>query len=332
MLLVRVLAWGVTLWVGVTLGGAARAELHFLEPSASAGTIQSGVSLVHRFRLVNQGDEPVEVTKLRPSCGCLKPRMKDRFVQPGAQAEIALEVNTLNQAPGDHTWTVQVEYHYGEEWYIETLRLTARIETEVSVQPAALTVFADQPVGHEVSLTDQRPHPLEIAEVRTSSPQLRGRVTSQFQDDLGHWVRKISLEVAAGYPEGRHDEVVDIITDDPDYGDLKVPVTVVKKSRQRLSAVPNQLTLRAAAAARSVPSWVVLVRDSSNEPVVVEGVESSDSAFVCHWAAGPNNLATIRISVRREAITNGEAHGVVRVRVSKPVRETVTIPVTCVLK
>jgi len=114
---------------------------------------------------------------------------------------------------------------------------------------------------------------------------------------------------------------VDILTDDPDYRDLKVPVTVVKRGRHRLTASPEQVKLHAA-------SCLVLLRDSDNEPVVIDGVESDDPALVCRWANGANRLATIRIGVRQEAVTAGEAHGLVRVHLSKPVRETLTIPVT----
>jgi hypothetical protein len=330
-LLVRVPAWSVAVWVvWVMLAGDARADLHFPEPVADAGTVQSGAALVRRFSCINRGTDTAEITELRPSCGCVTPRLGRWHVKPGEEVGLDLDVNTLSQEPGEHTWSLQVQYRCDGETRSCTLRLSARIVTEVSVQPAALTVFAGQAVAHELTLTDQRPHPLEIAEVRTSSPRLQGRVTGQSRDGGGHRVRTVSLEVDADYPEGRHEEVVDILTDDPDYRDLKVPVTVVKRARQRLAASPDQVTLRAPAG-QAMPSRLVVVRDGGNEPVVVEGVETDDPALVCQWASGPNRLATVRIGVRREAVTAGEAHGVVRVHISKPVRETLTIPVTRVL-
>jgi hypothetical protein len=320
--LLRLPSWSAVVWVvWLLLPGGARADLHFPEPLADAGTVRSGAALVHRFACVNQGKDTAEIIELRPSCGCVKPHLGQRSVQPGAQVGLDLDVNTLSQEPGAHTWSLQVQYRCDGAVRSCTLRLCARIVTEVSVQPAALTVFAGQAVAHELTLTDQRSHPLEVAEVRTSSPRLRGRVTGQPRDDSGQRVRTISLEVAADYPEGRYEEVVDILTDDPDYRDLKVPVTVVKRGRQRLTASPEQVTLHAA-------SCLVLLRDGDNAPVVIDGVESDDPALVCQWARGANRLATVRIGVRREAVTRGEAHGLVRVHVSKPVAETLTIPVT----
>jgi hypothetical protein len=317
----------VAVWVVWLLPAGARADLHFPEPLADAGTVRSGAALVHRFSCVNQGKDTAEILELRPSCGCVKPRPGQRLVKPGEEVGLDLDVNTLGQEPGDHTWSLQVQYRCDGDVRSVTLRLSARVITEVSVQPAALTVFAGQAVAHELTLTDQRPHPLEIAEVRTSSPQLRGRVAGRPRDDPGRRVRTISLEVAADYPEGRHEEVLDILTDDPDYRDLKVPVTVVKRPRQRLTASPEQVTLHKAAGP-AAPSCLVVLRDGDNEPVVIDGVESDDPALVCRWSSGANRLATIRIGVRQEVVAAGETHGLVRVHIRKPVPQTITIPVT----
>jgi hypothetical protein len=71
-----------------------------------------------------------------------------------------------------------------------------------------------------------------------------------------------------------------------------------------------------------------VVRDADNEPVLVEAVQTDDPALICQWSREPNHLATVRIGVRREAVTNGEAHALVRVQISKPVRATIPIPVT----
>ena len=46
-------------------------------------------------------------------------------------------------------------------------------------------------------------HPLSIFEVRASSPKLKSHVSGTYRDPFGHQVRKITIEVAADYPEER---------------------------------------------------------------------------------------------------------------------------------
>lgn len=320
----------ITLLVLVLPAGAARADLHFPQPAANLGDVRSGTPLTHRFTFVNEGPEAIEITNAQASCGCLTPRVEKKTLEPSETGALALEVHTLNQPAGPRNWNVRLSYRGGNTTYEMTLLLSADIVTEITVQPAALTVFADNAVGHEIILTDLRPKALSISSVRTSSPELKSRVTEEFQDGFGHWVRKISLEVAAGYPEGRHDEAVDILTDDPTYPDLKVPVTIVKRSRQPVSALPESVSLQAPPQG-AIPSRIVLIRAKGEGSVVVDRITADDPAITCQWAAGPNNLTTVRVSVDRKGLHAESLRSQIHVHVSQPVEETVTIPVSCSL-
>ena len=55
------------------------------------------------------------------------------------------------------------------------LCFTPDLATEVTLQPAALTLIADGPVSQEVLLTDLRSNPLTLRGLTTSAPYLRAR-------------------------------------------------------------------------------------------------------------------------------------------------------------
>src|SRR5262249_8352687 len=95
--------------------GNARADLRFPEAHANGGTVRSAAPVVHHFSFVNQGPETVEITGLQGSCGCLKPQVAKSTYQPGEQGTVDLEINTLSQAPGPHSWSVRVSYLAGKE-------------------------------------------------------------------------------------------------------------------------------------------------------------------------------------------------------------------------
>jgi hypothetical protein len=316
---------------------AARADLRFPDPVANAGEVRTGAALSHRFAFRNPGPASATITEVRTSCGCMKPHLEPdgtelpHVIQPGEEGSLLLEVNTLGLAPGTHTWRLTVCYESGSRSYETQLQLTGWAITEVSVQPSSVTIIADNAVRHEVLLTDVRSRGLTVNEVRTTSPHVRGRVTEQFQNDQGHWVRKIALEVGADYPEGRHNEVVDILTDDPAYRDLHVPLTVVKRGRQRFAAEPGTVAL-SAPAGREVPSRIVRIRDREDQPVVIEQITADDPAITCRWAQGPNNLATIRVIVDRARLKGGSLQSQIHVLFGGPARETLTIPVTCTVE
>jgi hypothetical protein len=308
----------------------ARADLHFPQPQADAGRVFSGTPLTHSFAFANQGPGPVEITDLKASCGCMTPRLSRRIFQSGEQGELLLQVNTLSQAPGLHTWRLQVTYRSGDSLSEAVLELAAALSTEVEVEPAAVTMFTDGSVDQEIVVTDLRPRPLTITGVRATSSSLALRLGEPYRDAGGHWARKIHVAVAPDFPEGSHEEVLGIYTDDTRYHELQVPVTIVKRCRERLSATPSEVALTAPPG-QPVPSRIVLVRDHENQQVVVDRVEADDSAVACRWCAGPNTMATVKIQVDRERVRTGSFHTLVHVYVSKPAKQTLTIPVSCEL-
>src|SRR5262249_18026760 len=160
----------------------ARADIVFDEPHANAGMVKTGNVLSHQFHFINQGPETVEVTEARASCGCLSPRLEKRVFQPGDEGILQLEVNTLSQSAGLHNWHVYVTFRCGSIVREMSLQLSAQMVTEVTVQPASLTVFADSGVSHELLVTDSRPRPLSIFGVRASSPKLKARVSGTYLD------------------------------------------------------------------------------------------------------------------------------------------------------
>jgi hypothetical protein len=87
-----------------------------------------------------------------------------------------------------------------------------------------------------------------------------------------------------------------------------------------------------APAGQAVPSRMVLIRDQNDEPVVVERVVADDPAIRCTWAQGSNNLAAVKISVDRTCVPGDGLDSAVHIHVSKPVPDTLHIPVHCQLK
>jgi hypothetical protein len=312
-------------------GEHARADLDFPQPQVNVGEVRCGVPLTHRFVFTNQGPHVVQITETKASCGCLAPRLERQSLKPGEEGAVVLEVKTLTQGSGPHTWRVDVRYRDGEQLREVPLLISGRIVTEVLVQPPELTLSADRAIRHEITVTDLRAQPLSVVEVRTSSPHLKACVGELVRNEAGRSVRKIGLEVADDFPEGRHAEVVTIVTDDPVYRDFQVAVTVIKRSRQRLEAVPNAVTLLAPAG-QPVPARVVLIRDRDEQKVEVDRIVADDPALVCSRAAGPNNLVTVKISADRSRIQGNSLTSAIHIYLSKPVPETVTVPVKCNLQ
>src|SRR5260370_3650304 len=111
-------------------------------------------------------------------------------------------------------------------------------------------------------------------------------MAGEVRDGAGHFVRKVQLIAGADLPEGRHEEVLSLFTNDPAYPEIKIPVTIVKRSRQRLAATPSriELTLRPGG---GLPAKMILIRDQEKREVEVETVTADSPALTWQWAKGP---------------------------------------------
>ena len=273
----------------------ARADLSFANPLVNVGEVRSGAPLKQAFAFVNQGPAGVEIFDLRTSCGCVKPKLDKRAYQPGERGEIVLEVHTLSQPAGERTWRLQVGYHDGAQTRETELTLKGQVIADVTVQPVALTIWTEGTASHQLVLTDRRPRPLAVTGLQPSLPSLTGTVKEATDAD-GHRVIAINLVLKADCPVGRHDETLRLLTDDPVYNTLTVPVTIIKRPKQKVTAAPSTVTL-SASPGQPIPSRIVLLRASGNGLVHVERVEADDPCILCKWASGPDTCATLKVSI-----------------------------------
>jgi hypothetical protein len=307
------------------IGTSSGSELHFTNPVAYAGVIKIGPVLSHRFEFANDGPDTIEITDVQASCGCLKPQLSRRILSPAARGELIFQVNTLSQAAGPHTWTACVHYQAHDARYETALQLSARLVSEITVEPAAMVIFADAPLRHQIAVTDLRSRPLRVTAARMNSGDMTTSISEPARDKQGHWRQTIEIQLRADVREGRKDEILEIYSDDPNYSCLEVPITIVKRS-QGVTATPGEVSLTAPLN-QSFPSRIVLLRDSKDRQVVVDRVTADDPAIVCRWAPGPNSMSTLRISVDRALLHSPSLHSTVTVQLKEPDRTSVTIPV-----
>jgi hypothetical protein len=309
------------------LAASVRADLEFTQSRVDAGTIKSGAPLVREFGFTNRGTVSVEILDIQGSCGCLKPKLGQRTYKPGESDTLRIEVNTLTQGVGAHSWRTIVRYRDGDAIREADVTISGTVIAEIAVEPPQLSVFADHAIAHELHVIDRRSKPFEVAAVQASSDKLTARIAGEARDEQGRLVRTIKLKVPDEFPDGRHEEVLVIYTDDPLYRELRVPITVVKHVRQRVAALPDA-TAWTVPLGQAIPAKIVRLRDSQDSVIDIERLTPSDPAISCTWARGPGANATLRITVDQAKLAHNELRGSVEVTISKPAPETVTIPVT----
>jgi hypothetical protein len=318
--------WQVVVLLLMAAVRPAWAGLDCAEPIVNAGEVRSGAPLRHVFHIVNRGTTPVEITDARSSCGCLTPKLDKRFVAAGEEALLPIEVNTLRQGDGQHTWTIHVRYLEAGRPGTLSVILTVRIISEVRIEPPALAVVTESGGTYTLTLTDRRPTPLQVTSLSSSSPQVRARVVEAAGPRTS-----LQVEVASDCPEGRQTALLRILTNDPNYPELEVPVTVDKRTPQQVRASPDAVEL-SGRFGEPLPSRIVLLSSGDGREVRIDQIETGDPAIECRWAAGPGSRATLRVRVDARRVADANFDSSVRVHLAGPQPQTVVIPVRCILK
>jgi uncharacterized protein DUF1573 len=303
----------------------APAQLQFPQTTVDVGTVKSGQPLVRRFEFENIGKQPIGIIEAKATCACAKPRLSQWLVPPGEKAWVELDVHTLGQPAGPSAWGVRLACKCGDQVGDILLQINATLVTEVRIEPAALQLFVRDGLSAEM-LVSYPEKLFAIKSVQTSSPHLRAEIDAPFRADQGSVWARLRLEVTRDYPAGRHDEFVSVYTDNASYAELKVPVTIDKSGQQRVTATPPEAVV-AGQPGQNAAARVILLRDCEDQAVLIERITADDPAIQCTWAAGPGNMATLKLRYDAEKLTQRSQRSAVHIQVNQPVAQTITIPV-----
>ncbi len=297
-----------------------RADLRLAERGTDLGEVRGGVRLSKEVALFNDSSSAVEIVEVRGSCGCVSPRIEPRVIRPKGKAALHLSINTLGEGAGPHAWKVAIRYREGENVKEIELPLRAKIITEITIQPASLTLITEGGLTQTLLLTDLRPVPMKIKQVAASANFLKARIAEQGSNTR---TTTIQLEVSRELPPGRHVEALTIYADDPLYGELRVPVTIVRPAARTVTVEPPEVRLDPA---RDMPSQLVRIRSRDGQAVQIEKVQPAHDAIRCKSATGVNGDLLVKIEVD-DALPPGVSRSRVEVHLSAPAREIIVIPV-----
>lgn len=312
--------------VGGPAATIARADLKFVTTIRERGEVRAGVPLKESFAFTNDGAESIKILEVRSTCGCLAPRVDKQEIAPGERGEVLVEVNTLSQPAGHHNWATRVRYQVNGTARETVLELIAKLTTDVTVEPAALVLHVNQPFTQNVLLSDRRPKTFQITRALSSTEHLTVRVGAVGRSKDGRWCRDLQIDLAGDHPDGRFEQIVSLYTDDPEYPEIRLPVTVVKRSHYRLSATPAQAVMELRGGQQTA-SRLVLIRDEQQQPIVINRAVADHPALSCRWSEEPGSTGSVRITLDRTKLTEQTLDANVRIYVTKPDPYLLTIPV-----
>lgn len=308
------------------IGSPPAALLHCPVPIAARGDVKGGPPLAQSFELTNRSPGTLSITSIEAGCGCLRQSLSTGVLAPGETAKLTLEVNTLTQPDGPNRWQAVVRYR------VETpgmppqvgellLQITAALSREIAVTPPQLGFSTTGAASQSLSVADRRAKPLTILKATSSSPHLAVEIAPR----VAGKDQSVAVKLDADAPAGHRDETVVLLTDDPVYPELRVPVRVHKRAAGSVAAAPESVSVRFARGQAEV-STLVQLRAANGKPISISAAASDVPAVAVKWAPGAGTVAIVRVTVTEAAATR-DGSCLVRIKLADPAGQEIVLPV-----
>lgn len=276
------------------------------------GAVKVGPPLTQTFQLTNRGPQSIVIKDVHSTCGCLAPKLERREIPPGGQTQLAIEVNTLSQPAGPIRWTTRVDYRHGVETKTLQLELRATLVSEIKVEPASVAFSIRQSRSVDVVVQDTRPRPFRITGAGTSLANVKAEVIGN--DGPRQLLR---LTASADGPPGVQSAFAWFTTNDPEYPQVKIPVTVNIPAKQRIVASPSVIDIAAGGSAR------ILLRDQDGYPVTID-LCTVDGPLTTSIISNSPSAAIVAVRCIKDAKPNDAT---LHIKVREPVSQVISVPV-----
>ncbi|KAF0215254.1 MAG: hypothetical protein FD174_4193 [Geobacteraceae bacterium] len=157
---------------GATLAIAAP-EIVVEQSTFNFGSITEGTKVDHTFNIKNNGDAPLQILRVRPSCGCTAANASSPIIQPGKTGEIKTSFNSANFT-GSITKTISLDTN-DPKAPTYTLTLKGTVASEIQITPKQLNLGQIKvETGKTVTLTVENRgiKPLKLTSIKSPMPQV----------------------------------------------------------------------------------------------------------------------------------------------------------------
>lgn len=188
------------------------------------GEIVQGAEVSHTFRFQNAGDQLLEISRLRSSCGCTAALLTTSRLAPGAMGELQLIFNSQGFR-GEVQKMVTFETNDPNHGAV-TFSLRANVKAELFFQPQRVNwgiVKDNAPLQAELEIVNESTQTITFLPPQITSPEIKAEL-SPLKIAAGE---KARLTISAEFPAGKK-RLAGYVIIDSDFSkvpQLKVPVS-----------------------------------------------------------------------------------------------------------
>lgn len=260
--------------------GPAAPQVTCEQPTFDFGTVADVPEIQHTFVLKNTGNASLEITRVRPACGCTTAALAKNSLGAGESTEVSARLSLAGRT-GAMSKAIYVESNDPKNPAYK-LELVGVVQRNVDWRPQQAVLqrsAADPAPKSEIRILFNGPTAHTVTAVESNGASFWSTTLNEITP--GHEYALVvqaltNLPTSSAYFNG---EIV-VVTDDPSKPRIQIPV-VITQVRDVIVA-PNQLMLPAAVPAGTPVQQQILIRNRTTNALEIVGVEvpSNQVTFV----------------------------------------------------
>ncbi|MBK8267873.1 MAG: DUF1573 domain-containing protein [Planctomycetes bacterium] len=167
----------------VTLKPGEVPAIKFDTPIYDFGKVKSGTDIKHDFYFTNTGTGPLELLRVKPSCGCTVAGQHDRIVQPGQTGKIPITLSSKN-ASGPISKSVTVNTNIAGTDSTISLQIKGEVWQPIQVTPQAAafgritSADAGEKLIRKLTIVNNLDTPVTLGEPTANHPKLKATIAT----------------------------------------------------------------------------------------------------------------------------------------------------------
>jgi hypothetical protein len=314
---------------------APQPAIDIVEKIKDFGTVAKGEKVHATFEVRNVGKAPLEITQVRPTCGCTVANF-DRTIPPGGTGKIAADVDTTGFS-GPISKAVLVFSNDPATPQVN-LVIKADVRAFIEVLPRPLVIFRNvlqgEPASEKLVLAsaDGSNFKVESAEASGGTYQLTYRELPEKEripDRKGsQW--ELTVTVPASAAEGMLNQKIVVKTTAPKAPEVTINVTGAV--RAVVQVIPAQVNFGTVAGDALVGQNFLIVNNRQGAELQLSEVKVDNSNFateVIPLQAGQRYQVAVSL---KAGVPKGTQKATVKITTSDPLRKLIEVPVEAVVQ
>ena len=277
------------------------------------GEAEASETIEHTFVIKNEGNAVLEISRVRPACGCTVAELSEKLVAVGKQAEISTRLS-LKGRRGHQRKSITVECNDPQNSRF-MLYLEGDVNRALDINPDRLffgQISPETQASKTITLTSKS-KPIEITKVSSSAEQFDPTL------EVVEEGKSYTIHVATKPPLGEgHINGYIRISRGNGQPDINIPVSAVVSGP--LAVAPREITLRTQ---NDAVTRYIVVRPGSIKEFDIQGLDLPDPDMEA-------NITTVGPGYRIELSNIVPSHDLdgktVRIRTNIPEKPEIIIP------